>query len=147
MKHPSLIQRFFSFLFLYVELMYFGNTHAQTIAMCERQVINTDPCIEIETFNEFKLIVEKESGMILFCPFNIYKDSSEVALITSNLDLICKESKRCFINGPTTHIEIADASAQVFVQGFVFSGANIAAVHITPGAQNIQMFCNCHFNE
>lgn len=129
-------------------LSYATTLYPQRYAACETKgVMNSNPCISINSFADFKMNVENVVGTVVFCPFTISKRSDEIASIYTNIQLICKKSKECQISGSSTHIEITKGSAQVFLQGFVFKGATSGAIHITSSAQKRQSFCNCLFIE
>ena len=115
--------------------------------VCERVATNTDSCISVGSFEEFKAQVERASGTLIFCPFTLNKNPNEMLYISTNVQLVCKEPKECRIKGSNSHIQIVGEFAKVFFQGFVFEGASTAAVHILSSARQPHIFCNCHFVE
>ena len=102
-------------------------------------------CITIEHFADFKKRVEKASGTLVFCPFEVEKEPHDEMIIRTKIELICKRPRKCHIKGPRSQIKIEGPSAQVFFQGFVFEGATISAVRVSSSALKPQSFCDCHF--
>jgi hypothetical protein len=115
------------------------------VPLCQKIGVETRPCISIGSFAEFKGKVEKASGVIVFCSFIVNKSDNDVAYITSALQIICVEPKKCIINGSKSQINIVGNSAQVFFQGFVFQGSTGSAIQISSSAMKKQHFCNCSF--
>ena len=114
---------------------------------CVRNPIGNGWCTDVgNSFDELKRVIENGYGEILFCEFTVeMKATDKFIFITSDVDLICKTSHKCVIKGANNHFVISGSSSKVFVQGFVFEGSSIGAVHIQKGTSQVQSFCNNKF--
>jgi len=112
---------------------------------CEKNVTVSTPCIRITDFVEFKQRVEQATGTLIFCPFTISQGPEKLVYVTTNVQIVCKESRMCRIVGPGGQISVLGTTSQVFIQGFVFERSTAAAVHIMSSATQPQVLCNCHF--
>jgi hypothetical protein len=102
-------------------------------------------CISINSFSDFKETVENSDGTLIFCSFTLQKPVTQIIIITKNVDMICKRSGECRIEGISSHIKIVGPEALVYIQGFVFENATINAIRISSKASRPQALCDCKF--
>jgi hypothetical protein len=91
--------------------------------------------------------IENRAGVIVFCEFNVEMSATdEFIFVTSDIELICNTPHKCQIKGPGRHLVIKGSSSKAFVQGFVFKGSTVGAVHVQEGTSHVQSFCNNIFD-
>ena len=104
-------------------------------------------CIQILSYNDFKEAVQSFRGVVILCPFKIERFDGEDPLdVGKKIRVTCKERHKCIINGSETHLRVSGESAEIFMQGFKFTGATKSAVIIKGTILN-QVFCDCIFSE
>jgi len=114
---------------------------------CDRLPKDGESCIDISSFDELIQLVRDAIGIIVFCPFIVTKNERDLIYVTTNVELICGVPRKCKITGPGRHIVVDGSSSKLFVQGIVFEGATIGAIHIKSRSSHVQSFCDVVFSE
>ena len=115
--------------------------------LCDRLPKDVETCIEISSFDELIQLVRDTTGIIVFCPFVVTKNEHDLIYVTTNVELICGVPRKCRITGPGRHIVVDGSSSKLFVQGIVFEGATLGAIHIQSTSSHVQSFCDVVFSE
>jgi hypothetical protein len=114
---------------------------------CDRLPKDAESCIEISSFDDLIQLVRDATGIIVFCPFVITKNEHELIYVTTNVELICGVPRKCRITGPGRHMVVDGSSSKLFVQGIVFEGATLGAIHIRSRSSHVQSFCDVVFSD
>lgn len=114
---------------------------------CDRLPKDGESCIEISSFDELIQLVRDATGIIVCCPFVVTKNEHDFIYVTTNVELLCGVPRKCRITGPGRHIVVDGSSSKLFVQGIVFEGATLGAIHIQSRSSHVQSFCDVVFSQ
>lgn len=109
------------------------------------------PCNDVgNDWDSFRFAIDNADydEYIVFCPFEVFKESTAVAARPqTKARFACQTKGQCNIKGDHQHVNLNRADAITLFYGFTFEGATESSVYITSTSTNKQQFCHCDFNK
>lgn len=110
----------------------------------------TDPCTQVNDWNDLKTTITSATGDVVLCPFNITKTEREPLLLDKGVTIMCRKASdldECIIRGVGEHFRIISLS-DVVIAGLTFKESDEHAVYIQSGVDtNVHSLCDCTFEE
>jgi len=110
-------------------------------------------CLIIGSWEDLRDVMEKATGVLILCPFNLSKTQNTPPILLQNkVVIVCGTVGECKISGGGAYFRIQrdyeEDGAGITLQGFAFHGATVKAVRVsTPTTFNTPMntLCSCSF--
>ena len=127
--------------------IFLGLIHLSNAQGCRPEPSANQECVSVGSWASLANAISNApaGGNLILCPFDIKQGDNSPIYITKNINVICRDSKECKIDGAGPFVKIKGLFAQVLLQGIVFSNASKIAVHVTFGTPSIQTICKCYF--
>ena len=134
--------------FVFSLLLLLSAVSASNDGICPDPPAVTEPCTQVNDWNELKSTILGATGVVVLCPFDITTTDRYPLSLSEGVTVMCRQtlySDECTIRGGGEHVHITSLTEVVF-HGISFKESDEHAVYIESGIDtNVHTFCHCTF--